>query len=147
MAWATVAAIALSVISSVASANSKQKANIEEANILAANKARETKLKAAALQNSFLSSGLGLEGTPMSAIMDTYDVGLKDINHIRSNADAQSKSLMYNLTFPFLSNGGGEALMGGASSLFGSLGGSATPQTTDALGNAVTKVNPTTTVY
>lgn len=99
-------------------AKDQAKATVREANLVSENKAKETVLKAARLQSSFLSSGLTLEGTPMSVIDDTFNVGIADLNQIKDNANIQSKNL--------ISQGRTQALStiaGGFSGMdFGSLG-------------------------
>lgn len=64
---------------------------VDQADLAAASKAKETKLKAARIQSSFLTSGLTLEGTPMSTIQSTFDTGLEDVNQITTNANTQAK--------------------------------------------------------
>lgn len=83
---------ALSAVSTMSAANKEAEAAIKEGNIVAANKAKETKLKAARLQTSFLNSGLTLEGTPMATINDTFSTGLADINQISSNYNSKAKA-------------------------------------------------------
>jgi len=101
----------LSAMSSMSNANKEAKAAIAEGNIVAANKAKETKLKAARLQTSFLNSGLTLEGTPMAAIDDTFSTGLADIGQISSNYNNKAKSA--------INKGRSQALSGFASAFMG----------------------------
>lgn len=67
---------------------------ISQANLDAENKAKETRLLAARQQVSFLNSGLTLDGTPMSAIQNTFKTGLEDVNQITSNANKQAKNII-----------------------------------------------------
>jgi len=83
---------ALSAVSSIQQGNAQAKATIAEGNLVAKNKAQEVQLKAARQQSSFLTSGLTLEGTPMSVIESTFNTGIEDINQIRSNYGAQAKN-------------------------------------------------------
>lgn len=69
------------------------KATAKEGTLAAKNKAQQVKLKAASQQSSFLNSGLTLEGTPMSVIQSTFDVGLEDVNQILENYGTNSKNL------------------------------------------------------
>lgn len=85
---------ALSAVSSIKQSKAQAKAVIAEGNIAAANKAKEVQLKAARLQSSFLTSGLTLEGTPMSVIESTFDTGIEDIQQIRSNYGNQAKNII-----------------------------------------------------
>lgn len=85
---------ALSAVGSIQQSKAQAKAAVQEGNIAAQNKAKETKLKAASLQTSFLNSGLTLEGTPMSVIEDTFNTGMQDINQIKSNYDNKAKNII-----------------------------------------------------
>ena len=69
-------------------------AEVDKANLDAANKSKQTRYRAASQQVSFLNSGLTLEGTPMSAIQSTFRVGLEDINLIQSNATKRAKNTL-----------------------------------------------------
>lgn len=89
--------IGLSAVSAVGEIqNSKNQAKqiVAEGNIAAQNKAKETQLKAARIQNSFLSSGLTLDGTPNSVISGAYDTGIQDIEQIRSNYSSRAKNAL-----------------------------------------------------
>lgn len=81
-----------SAISSISTANKAGKATIREGEIVAANKAKEVKYKAAQLTSSFLNSGLTLEGTPYNVIDSTFNTGLEDIAQITSNYNMKAKS-------------------------------------------------------
>jgi len=96
LAIAGIGLATVSAISGMSAADKAAKATIREGNLVAANKAKETKLKAARLQTSFLNSGLTLEGTPMAAIDDTFNTGLADIEQIGSNYNNQAKKIISN---------------------------------------------------
>jgi hypothetical protein len=85
---------ALSAVSSISAANSQAKATIAEGNLATQNKAKEVALKAARQKSSFLTSGLTLEGTPMSVIENTFNTGIEDIKALGSNYNSQSKNIM-----------------------------------------------------
>lgn len=85
---------ALQAAGQISQAKSQAKAAVEQGNILAQNKARETAIKAARVQSSFLSSGLTLDGTPNNAIDDTFNTGIADIGQISSNYNNQAKNIM-----------------------------------------------------
>lgn len=104
--------------------NSKQqaKAITKEGNIAAQNKARETQIKAARVQNSFMNSGLTLEGTPENVITGTYDTGIKDINQIKSNYDSQAKNVISQGRTAALSTMAGSFAGAGFGSSMGSMG-------------------------
>jgi len=91
------AALIFSVISAGAgmmNASAEAKATIKEGNIVASNKAKETQLKAAKLQSSFLSSGLTLEGTPGAAAGRACRTGMEDIEQIRSNYNTKAENII-----------------------------------------------------
>lgn len=83
---------AASAVSSISQANKASKATIREGEIVAANKAKEVKYKAANLTSSFLNSGLELEGTPLNVIDATFDTGLEDIGAITSAYNTKAKN-------------------------------------------------------
>lgn len=122
----------LSAFSQMQSAKAQAKAITQEGALNAANKARETRIKAARVKSSFLSSGLELEGTPMSAISDTFNVGIADTSQIIKNANFQSRNTMSQArskvigdmaqSFGMAAMGGGMDLGGGGASTFGSQG-------------------------
>lgn len=68
-----------------ASGKAEARALIEEGNINAANKAKQTKARADAQRVSFLNSGLELEGTPQNVIDSTLVTGLEDVGQIATN--------------------------------------------------------------
>jgi biotin carboxylase len=79
-------------IAGVMSANKQAKAMAQEASLNASNKAKETRIKAARAQASFLSSGLSLQGTPETSIENIFLTGKQDIYRIRSNAKSEISS-------------------------------------------------------
>lgn len=85
---------ALQAVGSIQQSKAQAKAVVQQANINMQNKAKETMLKAARVQSSFLTSGLTLEGTPMAVIEDTFNTGLQDLNQIRSNANTEAKNII-----------------------------------------------------
>lgn len=96
MGWETALIIGglqlASGVSQMKDANRQARAIAAEGDIVAANKAKEIRAKAAMQKVSFLNSGLTLDGTPMSVIEETFDTGLQDVNQIRSNYGARAKS-------------------------------------------------------
>jgi len=70
-AFSTLAIIgltALSAVSQIKQSEREAEAIAEQGTLAAKSKAKETKLRAARAQSSFITSGLTLEGTPMAAI-------------------------------------------------------------------------------
>lgn len=67
-------------------------AAVDQADLAAENKGKEVRLKAARQQVSFINSGLTLDGTPMSVIQSTFNVGLEDIDQIQTNAQRVAKN-------------------------------------------------------
>lgn len=125
-------------INDIAAANAK--VAVAEGDIASKNKAQEVALKAARTTSSFLSSGLTLEGTPMSAIQNTFDVGLEDVNQIISNTSARSRNIVAqgvsqaSSAFETGRSAAMETVVSGVSGAsFGSLGGG-TAGTTSAAG-------------
>ena len=53
-----------------------------------------TMARAAEQKSSFLSSGITLEGTPLSVMNSTYDVGKADIEQGIRNANVQSRNII-----------------------------------------------------
>lgn len=84
----------LQASSQMSAAKRNADAEIDEANLVAKNKSKETRYRAAQQQLSFLNSGLTLEGTPMSAIQSTFSTGLEDIELIQSNASKRAKNII-----------------------------------------------------
>lgn len=85
---------ALQANAAISQSESEADAVIGQANYNAENKSKETRLRAARQQVSFLNSGLTLDGTPMAAINNTFDIGIADINQITSNAETQAKNVL-----------------------------------------------------
>lgn len=56
--------------------------------------AEQTVRTAGSLRNSFLSSGLTLEGGPMDVIAQAFSKGRTDIGRIKENADTSSKNVV-----------------------------------------------------
>ena len=69
-------------------------AAIREGDLRAKEKAKETRLRAARQKVSFLNSGLTLDGTPIAAINNTFDVGLEDVNQIQENSRIKAKNII-----------------------------------------------------
>ncbi len=60
----------------------------------AKNKAKEVARHAARERVSFLSSGLGLAGTPEAALASLFNSGIEDIKLIQQNANTKSKNII-----------------------------------------------------
>lgn len=101
---AAVGTTAFSAINTMTQAKQQAKATVQEANLNMKNKARETALKAASVKTSFLNSGLTLDGTPASSIDDVFNVGLADIDLLRTNANRASKNIMSSARMSVLSD-------------------------------------------
>ena len=117
-AFTTVALLgltALKAVSQVKQSEAEAKAAVAQGEFAAKTKAKETKLKAARAQSSFLTSGLTLEGTPMAAIQDIFSTGLEDVEQIATNVNRRSKNI--------ISSGRTAALGTLASGIGGSFGG------------------------
>lgn len=97
MGLETIAILGLSLLqahSAIEQSEDEAQAVVDQANLEAENKSKQTRLLAARQQVSFLNSGLTLEGTPLSAINNTFDVGLADVNQITENANKQAKNII-----------------------------------------------------
>lgn len=122
MGWETLAFVGLNAVKgavAVSNANKAAKATIQEGDIAEANKAKDIARQAGALTNSFLSSGLTLEGTPKSSIDSIYDTGVDDLNQISTNYNNKAKSQIAagrTSAIEDLASGFGEAAFGGGSS-------------------------------
>jgi uncharacterized protein involved in outer membrane biogenesis len=106
----------LSAIGQAKQAKAEAKAITQEGALNAANKARETRIKAARIKSSFLQSGLELEGTPSAAISDTFNVGIADTEQIIKNANTRSRNVMssaFNSAVSGIASSVGMAAMGG----------------------------------
>ena len=111
---------AASAASSMSNAKDEAKSVVEQANIDAKNSSKKTILKAAQQRSSFLNSGLLLEGTPLAAIDDTFNIGIQDIDQITSNANAKSKNIVSSARTEALTSLAGTAMGSvGSGSLFG----------------------------
>lgn len=107
----------MQAISSLMSAQNNAEAAVQQGNIAMENKAKETRYRAARQTVSFLNSGIEMEGTPSLVVDETYTTGLKDIQQIGANANAQSSN--------FIAQGRSEAIsaiVGGMSGMSGSMG-------------------------
>lgn len=121
---------AMSAISKISAGKQQAKAAIQEGNINAANKAKETRYKAARQTLSFLNSGLTLEGTPSSVVDDTYATGIADTNQIISNANSKSKNIIAQsrseaistIASSFAGAGMGSSMSGSMGSMFSTAG-------------------------
>lgn len=97
MGLETIAILGLALFqadAAISQSEDEAQAVIDQANLDAENKSKETRLRAARQQVSFLNSGLTLEGTPLSAINSTFDAGIADVNQITSNANKQAKNII-----------------------------------------------------
>lgn len=97
MGLETIAILGLSLLQAdaqIKQSEDQAQAVIDQANLDAENKSKETRLRAARQQVSFLNSGLTLQGTPLAAINNTFQIGIADINQITSNAEKQAKNII-----------------------------------------------------
>lgn len=112
-------------------AGSQANAVTEQANLDMEARSKRALMAAAEQQTDFLNSGLTLEGTPMSAILNTFDVGIKDVNRIGKNANTQSSNIinsarmealgsMASMASGFGGGGGGSGAQVGQSQVIGS---------------------------
>lgn len=140
MGWATVALSVFQAVSSISSANKEAKqvasnasaqaqAVVEQGNLASKEKAKEIRARVARQTNSFLNSGLTLEGTPGLAIDQTYSTGLEDLNQIAKNSNITARNITSQGKYQAgaaISNGRSkaiEAMAGGFSNTdFGSMG-------------------------
>lgn len=97
------------------------KAIVRQGELNAANAAKRTKVRASAQRQSFLSSGLELQGSPLSAIQETIDFGQRDVRQIESNARIQAKNTLAKGRAQFISQvaGAGLSLAGGMGAFSG----------------------------
>lgn len=84
----------LQAVSGMMNAQSQADAAVKQGNLQMAEKAKQVRYATARQNVSFLNSGLSLEGTPMDVINETFDTGIKDIQAIGANANAQSKNII-----------------------------------------------------
>lgn len=87
---------ALQAQQSIKAAQGQAKAITRQANLDAANKAKELRRRTALVQSSFLSSGFELEGTPITSLTGIFDEGIADIQQIGANANMRAKNLVRN---------------------------------------------------
>lgn len=95
MGWQTALLFGLKAFSAASEISASKKAanaTIEEGNIAAANKAKQTLIGADKQRVSFLNSGLTLEGTPMNVIESTFNTGITDINQITKNYNTKASN-------------------------------------------------------
>lgn len=83
---------AAQAVGSVYSANQQAKALAKQGQVAAQEKAKQVSAQMAQQKTSFLSSELELEGTPMSVISSTANVGRADIENMVSNYNKQIKN-------------------------------------------------------
>lgn len=84
---------AAGAVSSISSANQQAKALAKQGQVAAQEKAKQVSAQMAQQKTSFLSSELELEGTPMSVISSTANVGRADIENMVSNYNSQIKNV------------------------------------------------------
>lgn len=84
----------LKAISQMNAANKAAKVNAREGELVAKEKAKEIRYKAARQTVSFLNSGVTLDGTPQDVLGETFSTGQADITNIRHNYDNKSKSII-----------------------------------------------------
>jgi hypothetical protein len=117
-AFSTIALVgfaALSAVQQVRASEASADAAAAEGAAKVKSKAKETRIRAARAQSSFLTSGLTLDGTPMAAIEDIFSTGQEDIDQITSNTNTQTGNI--------ISSGRTQALGTLASSVGGAFGG------------------------
>ena len=112
---------ALSAVSQLSAGRDQAEAIARQAEVEAAEQAKQTRLRLARERSSFLSSGFTMSGTPSMSLAGIADVGLQDIDQIRSNAVARSKSVLSEARAGAMSN----LAMAGASFGFPSSGAAA----------------------
>lgn len=95
MGWETLAMAgfqALQATNQMNQGTAAAKATVAEGANQAQNAANDTARATGKLRSSFLSSGLTLEGGPMAAISQAFDVGNTNISRIVSNANTTAKN-------------------------------------------------------
>lgn len=95
MGWETFALLGLKGLqaaSQISNANKQAKATIEQGNIALANKQKDIMRLAGSQQNSFLSSGLTLEGTPLNVIDSTFNSGITDLSQLSKNYNTTARN-------------------------------------------------------
>lgn len=78
----------------VRGARKEAKAKTAEANLQAKERLKSTQISAGKQKTAFLSSGLGIEGTPLAVIENTLKTGGEDIDQIIANANMASSNIM-----------------------------------------------------
>lgn len=133
--------VGLKAISQMNAATAQAKQAAQQGTIDAKQRAKEVSFAAARQTASFLSSGITLEGTPMTVENETFNTGKEDVQNIINGANAKSKNIVSAgrsqaigtivSGFSGFSSGGGSA-----GSMFDTTG-SYLPESTDyALNNA-----------
>jgi len=95
--WETLIFAGLSVAQSRSQMSAaKKQANqvVAEGNLKAAEKAKELRYRTARVTNSFLNSGVTLEGSPMAALMGISDTGIDDINLFNAGVQTKAKGII-----------------------------------------------------
>jgi hypothetical protein len=95
---------ALSTVSGVMQARSQAKQQALEGEQKANAQSLKIRQQASAAKTSFFSSGLLLEGTPLSAIDNIFNAGLEDINRIGTNSNSAIKTTAGNARSKVLSS-------------------------------------------
>lgn len=113
--------IGASALGSMSAAQKQAKANAQEGEIKTKELAKRTRYLAAEREVAFLNSGVTLEGTPMTILNETYDTGIADINQLRANYNAKSKSLIAKGRSEAIQKIVGGAMMAGAGSGMGNM--------------------------
>lgn len=116
----------LKAISQMNAAEKQAKNAVREGEIVAKEKAKEIRYKAARQTQSFLSSGLTLEGTAQTILDETFDTGKEDIANIRASYNNKSKNFISagrTAAIGTIASGfGNAALAGSAGSMFETAG-------------------------
>lgn len=84
----------VSAIESLSQGKRQAKAALREGEIQADNLLKATRQKAGSQRQSFLSSGLELSGSPLSAIQDTLKTGEEDIEQTLDNARVRAQNAL-----------------------------------------------------
>lgn len=124
---ATIGAGIMQASSQMSAAEDEAQALVDQTNLENEQRLKRTRALAGSQKVSFLNSGLTLEGTPMSALMDTYDTGIEDMSRATENANKRSKSIISNARTAAI----GTLIQSGVSA-YGMSGGGFTAGATDA---------------
>lgn len=124
MGWETLAIVGFQALQGAmgqSQARKEGKAITQQAERETMNIADNTLRRAGTLRNSFLSSGLTLEGGPMDVISQAFAKGRTDISRVAENANAASKNKASAARTKMLSDLGKTAIgaVGGFASDFG----------------------------